>query len=350
MRKRRWIGGFILNGLYWVDRFTQGRRHRFSTRCKTLPGALRELEAWESDPSRNYRPGSAGRGGGDLEGAMSDYLKASAARNSKAHVSLQAAALQRWRGYLGSRGVSSLQGLTAALAANYIPWRKEGGQWLRRGSRPSVKPYPGGRVGDAIVNRDLAALKALMTWAREVAQIVPDNFDPLKGVKFLKEHSDVRPHRDVEKEHIEAVISKLAPRWGGAVWVLYGTGLRYDSFARLREQDIDLEAQIIRDPYPKGKVAVEVPASRFVLGMAVQCLTKKYPRDHASQLDRRLRTACQLAGVPRFTAHDLRVSTATFWHRSGVPVGDIQRLLGHSEVRTTMRYIRASRKPVVGPI
>jgi integrase len=190
----------------------------------------------------------------------------------------------------------------------------------------------------------------MMTWAREVAQIVPEGFDPLKGVKFLKEHSDVRPHRDVVQADIFKAIEKLSDKWNIAVVVLYGTGLRYDSFARLREQDIDLKAQIIRDPYPKGKVAVEVPASGMVIkaALAAQCHT--YPRDHASQLDRRLRTACELAGVPRFTAHDLRVSCATFWHREGVPVGDIQRLLGHSEVRTTMRYIRASRKAVKGPI
>jgi integrase len=54
--------------------------------------------------------------------------------------------------------------------------------------------------------------------------------------------------------------------------------------------------------------------------------------------------------VPRFTAHDLRVSCATFWHREGVPISDIQRLLGHSSVATTSKYVRASRKPIVGPI
>jgi integrase len=193
----------------------------------------------------------------------------------------------------------------------------------------------------------------MMTWAREVAQIVPPGFDPLRGVKFLKEHSDVRPHRDVEAKEILAARAKLSPKWQDVVTVLYGTGLRYDSLARLRPQDIDLRADVIRDPYPKGKVAVEVPASHPVLEAALHLTyerAKPLPRDHASQLDRRLRQACKLAGVPRFTAHDLRVSCATFWHRSGVPISDIQRLLGHSSVATTSKYVRASRKPVKGPI
>lgn len=44
-----------------------------------------------------------------------------------------------------------------------------------------------------------------------------------------------------------------------------------------------------------------------------------------------------------YTPHSLRHATAQFWEREGIPVSDIQRLLGHSDVETTQRYLLSGR-------
>ncbi len=44
-------------------------------------------------------------------------------------------------------------------------------------------------------------------------------------------------------------------------------------------------------------------------------------------------------GVSQITFHDLRHSFASHLAMSGVSVFDIQKLLGHSDIKTTMHYM-----------
>jgi integrase/recombinase XerC len=50
---------------------------------------------------------------------------------------------------------------------------------------------------------------------------------------------------------------------------------------------------------------------------------------------------CASAGVPQYTPHQLRHSCATNLLRSGVPLHLASRLMNHSNVATTMRYVKA---------
>ncbi len=47
-----------------------------------------------------------------------------------------------------------------------------------------------------------------------------------------------------------------------------------------------------------------------------------------------------------YTPHCLRHATAQFWEKSLVPHSDIQRLLGHSDLKTTQRYLLSGRAGV----
>lgn len=55
--------------------------------------------------------------------------------------------------------------------------------------------------------------------------------------------------------------------------------------------------------------------------------------------NRWLRIACEEAGVRKMTCHQFRSTLATELHLTGVPLSDIQRLLGHVNVTTTARYV-----------
>jgi integrase len=327
-RRKRWRGGFIRKGIYWIDR--NGHRDRFSTRKTTEAGALAVLERWE----RGLPDDGEGLG---IREAVTDYLKHSAATNSAKHVRMQAAGFDRWMAYLGGR-VETLQELTPSIAADFISWRRAG-----------LAQDPAQPVGEAAVNRDLAAMMALYTWHWEIEKI-PESCHPFKKVHQLAEHHDVNPHREVAHDDVLAAMRHLRPKWSDAVLVLYGTAFRYDSFARINTAAIDRACGIIRDPTPKGKVAVEVAASKAVLDAALRACGERYPRDEAQQLGRRLRIACEKAGVQRFTAHDLRVTAATFMLRNGTSLRDLQDILGHKDIRTTQRYVRASGKMAQGPV
>ncbi|HUB09071.1 MAG TPA: tyrosine-type recombinase/integrase [Myxococcales bacterium] len=358
--RKKWAGGFIRKGVRWIDRSSGGVRHRFSTRKTTDAGAMEVLRAYELDPAGFFRRAGERT---DLAQAVASYLKASAARNSPKHVRSQARGFEEWATFLAAHGATSLEEITPALAEEFIAWRRDGGRpktvWVDGDKREVIRP-----VDVAAVNRDLAAMKALLTWGRDT-ELIPDGFDPLRRRPLLPEHHGVRPHRYVERRDVLKARAKLTPRWRDLVTLLYGTAFRYDSAARLELASVDVRRRVVRDPRPKGRRAVEVAVSAEVLAAAIRVaqrnatrgdrdaegrsLHEAYPEDEAQQLGRRLTAACRAAGVDRFTAHDLRVSAATLLHRRGLPLRDLQDRLGHRSTATTERYVRASAGSSVRP-
>lgn len=70
---------------------------------------------------------------------------------------------------------------------------------------------------------------------------------------------------------------------------------------------------------------------------------KRHHRD-ASHISREIKLASQRAGIPkRITSHNLRHSYATHSAEQGVPIHTLQRLLGHTDIRTTEGYLHASK-------
>ena len=54
-----------------------------------------------------------------------------------------------------------------------------------------------------------------------------------------------------------------------------------------------------------------------------------------------MRTLCKNAGVPYFRFHPLRHSGASVMDENNVPIGSIQRILGHEDRRTTEIYFHS---------
>jgi integrase len=53
----------------------------------------------------------------------------------------------------------------------------------------------------------------------------------------------------------------------------------------------------------------------------------------------RFETACHQAGIENLRFHDLRRTFGTRLAKSGVPIHEISRLLGHTNLETTFRYL-----------
>lgn len=58
-------------------------------------------------------------------------------------------------------------------------------------------------------------------------------------------------------------------------------------------------------------------------------------------LNRKLDAICEKVGIPHVTPHQLRHSTATNLLRAGVPLAMVSRLMNHSSIQTTMRYVKS---------
>jgi len=134
--------------------------------------------------------------------------------------------------------------------------------------------------------------------------------------------------------------------------LMLDSGLRAGEIARLRVDDLDLAACLVRvSEECKGRVERIVP-----FGTETQRHLRYYLRERAGvdsnrvwlsvhgkplatkdiwQLIRRIGEAAGLKCHP----HLLRHTAATLLGRNGMPLLHIQRLLGHKHVETTMRYL-----------
>jgi integrase len=63
-----------------------------------------------------------------------------------------------------------------------------------------------------------------------------------------------------------------------------------------------------------------------------------FPSVTPEQLSMRFIRACRDAGVEDFSFHDLRHTCASHLRMKGADLDDIRRLLGHSDLRMTIRY------------
>ena len=74
-------------------------------------------------------------------------------------------------------------------------------------------------------------------------------------------------------------------------------------------------------------------------------------RMHEVNVQRAVRAAARKAGLAgRATPHVLRHCYATHAHRSGAAARDLQVVLGHSQLETTMRYLAAEPGRVRSPL
>ena len=192
-------------------------------------------------------------------------------------------------------------------------------------------------------NRYLAALTKFMAWAREHERTKNDADTKVHQVREPKKKTRKRP---VEEARWRAVGEVLIEKWRLAQLVLVGSGMRYGELARLRTTDIHNSANggTIDVPESKGRVGRDIPVTKAVKEAARRLLEiGGVPDDEAAQMDKRLKAACARAGQAPYSAHELRHTYATTCLINGMDLLELQRRLGHADLRTTEVYLHVVR-------
>jgi len=176
--------------------------------------------------------------------------------------------------------------------------------------------------------------------------------NPASGVTLLNE-----PHRerflssDELRRLKDAISESENPMLQQIISMLVLTGARKREVLDCRWEDLDLVRKTWRIPFTKSGKPRTVPLS----DSAVELLKKIERQDDAVYVFNNPKTkkpfvsifyswdtARKKAGMPDLRIHDLRHSFASFLINAGRSLYEVGHLLGHTQIKTTMRYAHLS--------
>lgn len=213
------------------------------------------------------------------------------------------------------------------------------------------------------VKRKIASLKAFYTYLEEQELITES---PMRRIrtKFKEERILPRiiPRREIEKL-LNVMYRQLKSGKGkktilrdlAVVEMFFATGARVYEVANIKIENMDLSSGIIRFMGKGGKERVIQIGSREVTVLLRQYYTENKEvirrcgyffvnqngnRFSEQSIRRMLKQYTKSAGIERnITPHMFRHSFATYLIEEGVDVSCVQRILGHSSIKTTQIYI-----------
>ena len=177
---------------------------------------------------------------------------------------------------------------------------------------------------------------------------------PSFDVSFVVPKRAQRIPELLTRSEVRRIIEACAnPKHRMVLATCYGCGLRVSEVVALRSRDIDSERQLLRVEQGKGAKDRLVILAPGLLASLRRYWSLYRPREwlfpSRNEPDRHLsitaaqricRAAKVRSGVDKVGGiHSLRHAYATHHLESGLPVHRLQRLLGHGNLQSTMRYV-----------
>ncbi len=196
----------------------------------------------------------------------------------------------------------------------------------------------------ATINRYFSALRRILSLAVDDGKL---DRHAMKGIRFLPEPQTDRFFTDDELASLRRLMKPDA--WNRVLFAVE-TCLRASEQFTLEWKHVDLEAKTLTIPLPKGNKTRRVPVSETALHVlrSVDSLESgwvfphhedsskhRHPYHEGRQFARILRKA----GIQGASWHTLRHTGASRRLRAGVDIVTVSKILGHSTIQTTMRYL-----------
>ena len=190
-------------------------------------------------------------------------------------------------------------------------------------------------------------ISSFFTWLEEEDHIIKSPMRRIHKIKTTKTVKEVISDEEIEKMRDKCKnLRDLA-----IIDLLYSTGIRIGELVRLNIDDIDFEERecIVfgkgdkeRRVYFDAKTKMHLMSyinSRFDTNPALfVTLDAPYNRLQISGVEIRLRRLGRELGINKVHPHKFRRTMATRAIDKGMPIEQVQKLLGHSQIDTTMHY------------
>jgi site-specific recombinase XerD len=322
--------------IWYVDYFYKGRRHR-----KKVGPSKQIAKLALSDVELKIARGewNLGKEEMSLEKFLSEFDSFSKVNHSSSSYVRYKNIVSNFRRFLRERrDVINLDHLMPKLFEDFKVWRR-------------TIPVNKGIVAKSnTVNMELKTIRTLMNYAIKWGYL---RENPTSGVSKLKVYDSKMP-RFLSKEEVKLFLEKCGEELYPVFFLLLNTGMRLGELKYLTWQDVDTEQKQIKiqtKEYWKPKTGERViPMSEQVSELILMLKGKKssecdfiFPgKDNGPmsiKLRERLKTITKKCGFPDVTkVHTLRHTFASHMVMNGVDLPTLQKILGHSDVQTTMIY------------
>lgn len=192
-------------------------------------------------------------------------------------------------------------------------------------------------ISAVTINRHFSMLRAAMRYANRVYKAEMPAID----WATIRTRENEPRVRYASAPDLAVLLAEANPRIRPVIVAAVGLGLRKTNLLNLRWHQVDLHGRTITVPHTKGHKPLVLRIAAPVLA-ALSTLPKER-RPDARVFDiknfRRLWVAAKAAAeMQDFRFHDLRHTFATHALMNGASLAELQRALGHSDIKTTMRY------------
>jgi integrase len=250
---------------------------------------------------------------------------------------------------------------------HYRKFRELARKWLRKWdglpcdqiSQDEIEDYilTRSRVSPYTANKEIRYLRATFNFGKRRKWI---SHNPTDGISFLPEERRVKyvpPLADIDN-----VLALADEETKDYLWTIRETLGRVGEINRLKWDEVDLEARFLVLYTRKKRGGHLSPRKVWLTDTLFEILSRRYRQrepsipwvfDHAYRtrkrgginagpfLDRReaIKSLCKKAQIKPFGFHALRHSGASVMDNNNVPIGVIQRILGHENRSTTEIYL-----------
>lgn len=190
-------------------------------------------------------------------------------------------------------------------------------------------------------------ISSFFTWLEEEDYIIKSPMRRIHKIKTTKTVKEVISDEEIEKMRDKCTnLRDLA-----IIDLLYSTGIRIGELVRLNIDDIDFEEReciVFGKGDKERRVYFDAKTKIHLLGYINSrsdenpalfvTLDAPYDRLKISGVEIRLRRLGRELGISKVHPHKFRRTMATRAIDKGMPIEQVQRLLGHSQIDTTMHY------------